>query len=525
MSLRPSEQAELRRSSFKASVSAADGQRRRVSIMDVIRKDSRSSTLQRRRCGGGAEAETHAHQQALEKELANLPQMVAWLYSDDSGLQFQAARVFRMMLSIERDPPIQQVVNCGVLPCLVRLLSREDYIELQYESAWALTNIASGTSENTMLVVNNGAVPTFVKLLSSPSEDVREQAVWALGNVAGDSAKCRDIVLAHGALFPLLQLLKGNPRASLLRNGTWALSNLCRGKPNFEHVKLALIVLRQLIHSDDEEVLTDACWALSYLSDGDNTNIQAVIETGVCPRLVELLSHPSTSVLFPSLRVVGSIASGDDAHTQCILDHQALPCLLNLLITNQERRVKKEACWTISNITTGNQEQIQAVINGNLIGPLVHLMCTAEFAVSKEAAWAISNATSGGTHDQIKYLVSQGCIKAFCHFLGNSDPGILTVCLEGLENILKVGEAEKSLGACDVNMYAQMIEDADALDKIEDLQNHENNMIYQMATRLLETFWVEEDDVMPSEGNAPQQAGIHDSNQHGSVPPGDFNFG
>lgn len=54
-------------------------------------------------------------------------------------------------------------------------------------------------------------------------------------------------------------------------------------------VKPALPVLRQLIFLNDEEVLTDACWALSYLSDGPNDKIQAVIESGVCPRLVELL--------------------------------------------------------------------------------------------------------------------------------------------------------------------------------------------------------------------------------------------
>jgi len=235
-------------------------------------------------------------------------------------VQFEAAREFRKMLSIDRYPPIQEVVNCGALPCLVRLLSREDYPELQFEAAWALTNIASGTSEHTMLVVNTGAVPSFVKLLSSPSEDVREQAVWALGNVAGDTAEFRDVVLAHGALFPLLQLLNENPRASLLRNGTWCLSNLCHGKPNFEHVKPALLVLRHLLHSEDEDVLSDACWALSYLSlGGDNTNVQAVIETGACPRLVELLSHPSPSVFFPSLRVVGSIASGDEAILSALL--------------------------------------------------------------------------------------------------------------------------------------------------------------------------------------------------------------
>lgn len=54
-------------------------------------------------------------------------------------------------------------------------------------------------------------------------------------------------------------------------------------------VRPALPVLRQLIYMNDEEVLTDACWALSYLSDGPNDKIQAVIDAGVCPRLVELL--------------------------------------------------------------------------------------------------------------------------------------------------------------------------------------------------------------------------------------------
>ena len=52
MSLRPSEQAAHRRSSFKASVSAADGRRRRVSFMDGLRKEVRSGALRRKRCGG-----------------------------------------------------------------------------------------------------------------------------------------------------------------------------------------------------------------------------------------------------------------------------------------------------------------------------------------------------------------------------------------------------------------------------------------------------------------------------------------
>jgi len=51
-----------------------------------------------------------------------------------------------------------------------------------------------------------------------------------------------------------------------------------------------------LIYSLDDEVLIDACWAISYLSDGANEKIQAVIEAGVPRRLVELLMHSHSAV-------------------------------------------------------------------------------------------------------------------------------------------------------------------------------------------------------------------------------------
>jgi hypothetical protein len=49
------------------------------------------------------------------------------------------------------------------------------------------------------------------------------------------------------------------------------------------------------------------------------------------------------------------------------------------------------------------------VIDANLIPPLIHLLQHGEFKTKKEACWAISNATSGGLAkpEQIRYLVSQ----------------------------------------------------------------------------------------------------------------------
>ncbi|KAI5658613.1 hypothetical protein M9H77_27406 [Catharanthus roseus] len=528
MSLRPNSRADARRSRYKVAVDAEEGRRRREDNMVEVRKNRREESLQKKRREGlqnNQQFSLPADATSMDKKLENLPAMVGGVWSQDNNLQLEATMQFRKLLSIERSPPIQEVIQAGVVPRFVEFLMREDFPQLQFEAAWALTNIASGTSEHTNVVIDHGAVPIFVKLLSSPSDDVREQAVWALGNVAGDSPKCRDLVLGHGALAPLLAQLNEHAKLSMLRNATWTLSNFCRGKPQpaFEQTKPALPVLQQLVHSSDEEVLTDACWALSYLSDGTNDKIEAVIDSGVCPRLVELLLHPSPSVLVPALRTVGNIVTGDDMQTQCIINHQALPRLLNLLTGNYKKSIKKEACWTLSNITAGNRDQIQGVIEAGIIGPLVHLLQNAEFEIKKEAAWAISNATSGGSNDQIKYLVSQGCIKPLCDLLVCPDPRIVSVCLEGLENILKVGEAEKFMGTTsDVNLYAQMIDDAEGLEKIENLQSHDNNDIYEKAVKILETYWLEEEDETLPPGAAPQQA--FQFGEEVSVPSGGFNF-
>lgn len=62
-------------------------------------------------------------------------------------------------------------------------------------------------------------------------------------------------------------------------------------------VSPALQTLARLLSTNDEDVLTDACWALSYLSDGTNDKIQAVIDAGVCRRLVELLMWVYTATM------------------------------------------------------------------------------------------------------------------------------------------------------------------------------------------------------------------------------------
>ncbi|KAF8474004.1 importin subunit alpha-1 [Kalaharituber pfeilii] len=527
---------EHRRSNFKAKGTFKQDElrRRREEQQVEIRKQKRDENLAKRRNlnisspPAGAQADSDDESQGLESQLnEELPSMIEGVFSESIDAQIQATTKFRKLLSKERNPPIEKVIECGVVTRFVQFL-RSPHTLVQFEAAWALTNIASGSADQTQVVIEAGAVPIFVELLSSHEPDVREQAVWALGNIAGDSPVCRDFVLQAGALPPLLSLLGDSRKLSMLRNATWTLSNFCRGKtpqPDWQTILPALPVLAKLVYSLDDEVLIDACWAISYLSDGSNDKIQAVIDAGIPRRLVELLMHSSTSVQTPALRSVGNIVTGDDVQTQVIINCGALPALLALLSSSKDG-IRKEACWTISNITAGNSNQIQAVIDANIIPPLIHLLANGDIKTRKEACWAISNATSGGLQkpEQIRYLVQQGCIKPLCDLLACMDNKIIQVALDGLENILKVGEMDKSNNQQNVNLYAMYIEEAGGMEKIHQAQSNANEEIYMKAYNIIEKYFSDEDDETAAEiqGLAPQQAG--ETFNFGAQQTGGFNF-
>ena len=395
------------------------------------------------------------------------------------------------MLAIEQNPPIDLIIASGVVPYLIQCLGCDELPNLQYEAAWALTNIASGTSEQTSFLVNAGCIPSFVRLLQSNSAELQEQSSWALGNIAGDSTHHRDLVINSGALSLLIPLLSSSI-PNLQKNAAWTISNLCRGKPypDFSIVSTALPVLSHALQGNDEETICDALWAISYLSDDSGVNnerIQTVLNSGCHTRLIQLLMHKSANVKTPALRACGNIVTGDDSQTTIMVNSGLLSALAPLL-SHPKKNIRKEACWTLSNITAGNTDQVGTFIESNLTPALIYLLRTGEFEVKKEACWALSNATSSSNPAHLKYLFEQNLIPPLCQILTLRDNKIIKVALEALDNMLKLAQKEDiRTGAR--NLIAAVIEDCGALDQLEALQEHESDDIFNKTSNMLKDYF------------------------------------
>lgn len=470
--------------------------------------------------------------------LALLPQFVQLAHSQDEREVFQGVLMIRKLLAVERDAPLQEVIDTGVAPILVQCMSHPNH-DLQFEASWALSNIASGNVTQANYVMSLNTVPLWIQHLSSPNLNCLEQATWALGNIAGEGAKCRNYVLETGAMTPLLTLIQNctNETLSLLQSAVWALSNLCRFKPPpaIEHVSPAVPILVQMIQHPDIEIALDSVWALSYICDGPTERVQLVIDSGVVPLIVKMLTSELTKFHMPAIRILGNICAGIDKQTQVAINAGCLPPIAGLLHPSRVRGVRKEAAWTLSNIGAGTQQQIQAIIQAGLIPILVSTISAYEAEVKKEAVWACANIATNGSSQQISFLVECHVLEALCEVLNtSSDAKILTVALEAIMTILENGDELVKLGHYPVNPYSTHIRSFQGDVNIEAHISHSNPDLRSLVGDIMQLFF-DHDAVPVASANTQEVLGsgeFEDSNGAGSgsqfwnntVPQGGFNF-
>lgn len=223
---------EIRRS-VKGGLDAEDARSRRAESKIELRKVKKDDALAKRRNFAVIEDEPVPAADVANGKTSALPQRsdIAALArqtleyiqngcrNDQTGPTVDAVQRLRKLLSIPDNPPIDEVISAGLVPAFVELLAtplcgvelvpadQKQALDMSFEAAWCLTNIASGTTNHCRIVVDAGAVPPLLGLLSSPSVETREQAVWCISNIAGDCAAFRDVLLNCGAMGRVIEMI------------------------------------------------------------------------------------------------------------------------------------------------------------------------------------------------------------------------------------------------------------------------------------------------------------------------------
>jgi len=428
---------------------------------------------------------------------SNFSQLVEDINSKDRFSQYRGIIGIRKLLANE-GPPIQSVIDAGLVPRLIEFMKIEDEPDLQLEAAWSLTNIVSGTVDQTQIVVDKGAIPWFIKLLGSKNPMLEEQAIWALGNIAGDSSAKRDLLLKLGVLQPLLSVIgRSNVNKAVVKQGIWAISNLCRGRPlpRREYVNSAIPTLCRALHSQtDIDIISDAIWALSYLlRDGDFgiRNIEVAVKNeNVIPALISVIGSDFQSVLVPCLRTFANICCGEDAYIDAMVEHPKFLKRMFSLLNNTKKSVRKETLWVLSNIVAGSPQNISRIFeSAPFVEKLISCIKNDVDDIKTEALFVFSNTFR---HENIDNFLTLWDAKVLdCYLLMLQTPIDTTttrVIVEGIYHMLKVGGKLANEKNSEENIVLVGLEKEGVLDKFDMLQDHVDESVQFNVRKMIREF-------------------------------------
>lgn len=119
---------------FKKGINLEDSRRRREESSIRLRKDSKCEGIAKRRNLTKVAETVSENDQGLYNDnmLGNL---LLGLRSMEDQQQTNSLRSIRRLLSVEKNPPVKQCIEAGLVPILVNFLSKMNF-EQQFEAAW-----------------------------------------------------------------------------------------------------------------------------------------------------------------------------------------------------------------------------------------------------------------------------------------------------------------------------------------------------------------------------------------------------
>ena len=196
-------------------------------------------------------------------QLEELSQILLTEKDDPEKLHYSFVGL-RKLLSLNANTPIQPVIDLNLPQKLIEYMDCEKYPHLILEATWCCCNISTGTSSQIQRLIDKGLVPKLVKLLYCNSGEIFEQAAWCVANIAADCNKFKEILIQSGCAKPLSDRIIQTNDEKTIKNSTWSLANLCRGKNTFnaQLFPAAAAFIKVIMSFDDLETCSDAMMGL-----------------------------------------------------------------------------------------------------------------------------------------------------------------------------------------------------------------------------------------------------------------------
>ena len=105
-----------------------------------------------------------------------------------------------------------------------------------------------------------------------------------------------------------------------------------------------------------------------------NLSFKSVLNCDALSYFPTLLSHPKEKLRKEAVWFLSNITAGNKSQVQAVIDAKLLPKIIYNL-SKGEFQTQKEAAWAISNLTiSGNREQVAELIKEGAVKPFCDLL-------------------------------------------------------------------------------------------------------------------------------------------------------
>jgi len=243
------------------------------------------------------------------------------------------------------------------------------------------------------------------------------------------------------------------------------------------------------LFSSYEDVISNCLWFFSHITNSEDDVIGRIVNSKMVKAFLDYLESAIFTIVTPALRCIGNIlSSSNPSHIKMVVEGGGIEKLCKL-VTHRKVSIRKEACWSASNLLADDANLVGRAMDVSMFSHLFHIVRMDVNDVKIEAIVCVTNSVLSSTLDQVEILVSLGLFTIFPSLFSEKQSRLVVAGLECLKQLLIRGEQIKERRDDPCNCFLLKMEECGLIPLVEGLQNHESLDVYQKVTQIIDMFF------------------------------------